>query len=149
MKYKKDHSYGVVPVRKKDGTYEVLLIEQYDKRGGTFWTFPKGHPEAGESPSDTAVRECREEVGLAEVELEEHARFLQQYSFIWEGIKIEKTVTYFIGYVQEESILKIQEEEIASAAWFAPNEALGQLSHDNSRAVLTEVINFLTTKDIL
>ena len=40
---------------------EFLLVRT---KGGDKWTFPKGHVEADEEPSDAALREAREEAGL-------------------------------------------------------------------------------------
>ncbi|MGQ9753766.1 MAG: NUDIX hydrolase [Thermaceae bacterium] len=39
---------------------EVLLLR--DRMG--YWVFPKGHLEEGESPTEAAVREVREETGI-------------------------------------------------------------------------------------
>ncbi len=44
-----------------DGAGRLLLIR--DRNG--FWTFPKGHIEPGETPEAAAVREVREETGVA------------------------------------------------------------------------------------
>ena len=35
-----------------------------DKPGYGEWSFPGGHPEAGESPADAALRELEEEAGI-------------------------------------------------------------------------------------
>lgn len=43
-----------------------FLITQRKKEShlGHLWEFPGGKIEAGESPQDCAVRECREEIGI-------------------------------------------------------------------------------------
>lgn len=41
----------------------ILLREPSGHYGGYHWTFPKGRPDAGERPLDTAVRETLEETG--------------------------------------------------------------------------------------
>lgn len=41
----------------------VLIERRYD--GRPLWTFPAGEVEPGEAPADTAVREVKEECGLA------------------------------------------------------------------------------------
>jgi 8-oxo-dGTP diphosphatase len=42
----------------------VALIQRVNARG-TYYLFPGGGVEAGETPAETAVREAREELGLA------------------------------------------------------------------------------------
>lgn len=43
------------------------------------WEFPGGKVEAGETPAEAAVRECREEAGLDVVVLDEFPAAVQQY----------------------------------------------------------------------
>ena len=49
MGTKTDSSYGVVPLFKKDGEWQVLLVHQISYRGDDFWIFPKGHAEEKET----------------------------------------------------------------------------------------------------
>lgn len=53
--------YGGVVVNERG---EVLLFEPRNHHGGYAWTFPKGTPEAGETPEQTALREVEEEAGV-------------------------------------------------------------------------------------
>ncbi len=53
-KTRHDASFGIVPVHERDGVRRFLLIQHL----GGHWGFPKGHPEKGESPVETARREC-------------------------------------------------------------------------------------------
>lgn len=147
MKTRTDQSYGVVAVKKNDsGEWQYLLVEQYDKRGGSFWALPKGHPENGESPEATALRELEEEVGLAAVTLEPDCQFKQRYSFKWEGALVNKTVIYFLGYARDDS-LKPQVGEIAQADWFDFKMAQSRLTHQNTKDILTEAANYLKVKN--
>ncbi|MEG0820569.1 MAG: NUDIX hydrolase [Burkholderiaceae bacterium] len=54
-------SYGGVLV---DARGRVLLREPTNHFGGYAWTFAKGRPDVGETASQTALREVREETGL-------------------------------------------------------------------------------------
>lgn len=43
---------------------KALLIGAKDDDGKLFWSFPKGHQETGETDTETAIRETKEEIGL-------------------------------------------------------------------------------------
>jgi adenylate cyclase len=55
---------GVIPFRRKDGGYEVLLITT--RRSGN-WILPKGIIEPDLTPSDSAIKEAFEEAGVSGV----------------------------------------------------------------------------------
>ncbi|MDD3620044.1 MAG: NUDIX domain-containing protein [Desulfobulbaceae bacterium] len=52
-------SAGIIIVRRVRGEWRCLILRAY-----TYWDFPKGEVEAGETPFTAAVREVREETGL-------------------------------------------------------------------------------------
>lgn len=54
--------YGVVAIDRKTG--KVLMVEPKNHYGGYAWTFPKGGRDTGESMSQAARRELKEESGL-------------------------------------------------------------------------------------
>jgi 8-oxo-dGTP pyrophosphatase MutT (NUDIX family) len=47
-----------------DAAGRCLLVSPAGGYGGYAWTFPKGKPDPGEAPADTARREVREESGV-------------------------------------------------------------------------------------
>ncbi len=55
-------SAGVVIVRREEKACRFLLLRAYN-----YWDFPKGEVEAGENPLDAALREVREETGIADL----------------------------------------------------------------------------------
>lgn len=147
METRTDQSYGVVAVKKNDlGEWQYLLVEQYDKRGGSFWALPKGHPEGDEAPEVAALRELKEEVGLSTVTLEPNCQFEQHYSFKWEGVLVNKTVVYFLGYAAQGSLTP-QAGEIARAGWFDFKKAQNRLTHQNTKDILVEAHNYLNAKN--
>lgn len=147
METKQDYSYGVVPVHKKDnGQWEVFVLHQISYRGDTYWTFPKGHPEAGESNEETALRELKEESGL-KAELDPSKTFDQFYIFRHEGQLIEKHVSYYLGEVNDTSFA-LQAKEVKEAKWCSFSEAYDTLTHDLARDILSEVEQYLKNKEL-
>lgn len=90
----------------------VLLREPRGHFGRYVWTFPKGSPEEGESPEETALRETQEETGFA-------AEVLHQIPGTFLGTRSDNV--YFlmrpVGQVSE------PDEETATLRWAAPAEA--------------------------
>ena len=139
METKHDTSYGVIPFHKDGNEWKVFLIHQYGSTGDVFWTFPKGHPGAGETPEVAALRECSEETGLALDSLYPDKAFTQSYQFEQNGVRIKKTVTYFLGIVTNPHFV-IQEKEVKEARWFSLAAAEQTLTHQSAQAVLKAAI---------
>lgn len=133
-----DQSYGVIPVYVTPTDTQVLLVHQIGRRGDRFWTLPKGHPEAGESPEAAALRELKEETGVEAVTLKPEHSFSMHYQFIFEGNTIDKTVTFFLGYVEHLETTISQPQEIAALGWFSKSEALLKVSHAEVRRILED-----------
>ncbi len=142
MKPKQDTSYGVVPFTKIAGEWKVFLIYQYGSAGDIFWTFPKGHPEADETPEESAKRELLEETGLIITELKTEFPLIQAYQFKHDGELIDKTVTYFVG-VATTSEFMLQADEVREAGWFTLAQASEQLTHGSAKEILTQAIAIL------
>ncbi len=138
----KDESFGVIPVFKDEGEWKIFLINQKDKRSGTFWSFPKGHKEEGESEEMAALRELEEETGI-KLEHLSHETVGSEYIFTHEGKKVFKTVKYFIGFASGKNF-SLQVEEVAGGDWFSLKQATERLTHDNNRELiplLTPLLN--------
>jgi 8-oxo-dGTP pyrophosphatase MutT (NUDIX family) len=139
METKQDASFGVVPVYKTSEGIQVLLVHQISYRGDRFWIFPKGHAETGESPEETALRELHEETGVTTVSLLPEQCVNIAYSFIHENVRIDKTVTYFVGMCESDDTEITQPQEVAELRWCTFEEASRLLTHQNSKDVLEKV----------
>lgn len=141
MKRARIYSYGMIPIRQSVNGPEVLLVEQYSAEG-THWGFPKGKVEPGEEPLVTAKREAKEEVGISFSKILDGAQFTLNYSFTYEDTIVDKTVTYFIGFVESPG-LALRESEIKNAGWYKLGEARERLSHLNTKEMFDAATLYL------
>lgn len=142
MKTKNDVSYGIIPLRKEGGEWKVLLINQKSHIGNnTYWIFPKGHPEKDESPLETAARELKEETSLV-AEIKENPFFEIEYDFVFDGVKINKKVVFFVGYIESE-YFKIDETEVKEAGWFNLDEATKRIDYKDTKEMFIEVKKYI------
>lgn len=134
---KKDYSFGVIPFILINGERYFLLV--HHQKG--HWSFPKGHPEGNEDKFQTALRELAEEVSITQVRLFRNNAFQEQYSFQEEGITIEKTVEYFLGEVEEETVM-IQDDELQNYAWAKADEAMKLITFPAAKKVFKEALDW-------
>lgn len=112
-----DRSYGVIPVYTGGSETSVLIVQH----AAGHWSLPKGTPEDNETPMETATRELREETGIADAAVYEYPSFNQYYRFRRRGVLHRKTVTYFVGYVEDPAV-RIPPEEISDYKWVSFDE---------------------------
>lgn len=144
MNTKPDQSYGIIPYATTvAGSIEYFLIHQYSHwRGDSYWGFPKGHAEAGETPEQAAMRELQEETELLLVGVNTTVVFSSRYQFEHDGELIDKTVSYFLAEAASRAYT-LQEEEVLEAGWFSYEAALDRLSHQKTKDLLTSVNEYL------
>lgn len=113
----RNRSYGLVPnAIDADGKRLYLILRAYRN-----WDFPKGAADRGETPLQAAIREFREETGLAKFEMP------------WGEVSKDTTIyangkvaTYFLAQVKQQVLtLPISKE-------------LGRPEHDEYRWVSAE-----------
>jgi len=132
----KDESFGFIPIYKDNNVEKFLLVKHSN---GDYWAFPKGHKEAQETPLEASKREFFEETGINSLEIPDLEKiFKNEYSFERNGEIIEKTVTYFIAYINDPNI-QVDGEEIKEAGWFTYEEALETLTYTAGKELLKEV----------
>jgi 8-oxo-dGTP pyrophosphatase MutT (NUDIX family) len=113
----------------------VALVAHRSVRGTLQWTLPKGAQEEGETVTQTALREVREETGL-EPELVGPLDTID-YWFVWapERTRYHKFVHYFLMRAVGGDFSE-HDHEMEDAAWFAPDQARRQMSFANERRLL-------------
>ena len=107
---KKVQSCGILLFRRKP-TFSFLLMKH-----STRYDLPKGHREAGESEIECALREFTEETGIGQSNIELDADFRYDITYYpkykrFGGETVEKTVTYFLGWLKKESDIKTTEHK--------------------------------------
>lgn len=128
------HSYGVIPLKRKEEQWQTLLVQH---RAG-HWGFPKGHPDEGETPEQTAARELLEETQLSVQKFLELPPISESYVYKVGKMKIQKQVTYFMGEVSGEC--SPQPGEIIACEWFFLDEAKQRASYPETRRIV-ELVN--------
>ncbi|HEY4100333.1 MAG TPA: NUDIX hydrolase [Gemmatimonadales bacterium] len=131
---------GIVYRRDADGTPRFLLI----KDSYQHWGFPKGHLEDGESPVIAAVRETREETGLAELTVQGPIRIID-WHFRFRGRYIHKFCHFFLFESLEGECTPQLDEGITAVRWEHLDRALDVLSYDNARGVLRRAAEMART----
>ena len=130
---------GIVLIDEK-----VLIVK--NKKGDSssdqksWWGYPKGHLEEGESPSEAALREVYEETGFVVKLKKEKPIAESRYEINLRGENVNKTVWFY-----EMSVVKPfdsePDDEILEIAVVNYEDALGLLAHEEDKKILRYVFN--------
>ena len=138
MRIKYEVSAGGLLLRRRDSTYDALLIG----RGAPprVWTLPKGHVEHRETTEHAALREVHEETGCwGEIvtRLSEIA-----YWFYVGKAKHRKSVTFFLmRYLSGDPAN--HDHEVDDARWFDVTQARKVLKYVNEKRLIDLAMEFL------
>ena len=132
MKYEK--SCGALCFAPGPGPSRVLMVKHL---AGGHWAFPKGHVEAGETETQTAVREVWEETGIA-ITLLPGFRETNRYS---PRRGVSKQVVYFLAHANGDTTHP-QPDEILEARFVPLAEALALLTYAADRHLLQKAERF-------
>ena len=92
--------------------------------------------EAGETETQTAIREVKEETNI-DIDIIEEYRYESHYS---PKENVEKTVVFFLAKNKSEKLEK-QDAEIANIGWFSYKEALDIITYDNAKELYKKAYN--------
>jgi 8-oxo-dGTP pyrophosphatase MutT (NUDIX family) len=124
-------SYGGVVVRGD----EVLVITPTGKR---VTGLPKGGPNPGETPEETAAREVREETGINAAVREPLGDV--KYWYRRGGRRVRKTVHFFLFDFVSGSTAD-HDHEVDEARWIPLEEARTALSYPGERALIERALS--------
>jgi len=113
---------------------EYLLLHS------SYWGFPKGHIESGESERAAATREVREETGLR-IALLDGFRQVDEYSFERRGESAQKQSIYFLGRTSSHAARISWEHD--DLAWLTFDDALARLEYEGGKEILRKADEFL------
>lgn len=142
----KEKSAGLIVFRvhPQEGLQYLVLYHR-----GSYWNFPKGKIEPGESEMEGALRELEEETGLKEVKVSDS--FRQQTHFFFKekrGDKAELIKKEFILYLAKApfGVEPDLSKEHNGYAWFDFKNAMKTLKFKNLKEILAEADSFIKSK---
>ncbi len=146
----KEKSVGGIVFR-KEGRKLLYLLLLYERRNDglrTYWDFPKGHQEKGESEEQTLAREIDEETSIKDITVVPGFRHAVRYFFRRDGNTVQKKVVFYLCRTGQKDV-KISAEH-KDSAWLDYDGAMKKLAFGNSKELLKKAGSFLgrlTLKD--
>jgi len=132
-----EKSCGAVVFSRRNSELIYLLL-QYE---AGHWDFVKGNVEKCETEQETAVRELREETGIADAQFVANFRQLISYFYKRKGSTVHKQVVFFL---METKTTEIQLSfEHVGFEWLPFERAMEKLTFRNARDVLQKANDFL------
>ena len=128
-------------VYRRDGLMgtEIVLC---GRREPLIWSLPKGTPDPGETITETALREAKEETGL-DVGIESPLGSVN-YWFVSpiDRVRYHKTVHFFLMNALGGSTAN-HDVEFDDVVWFSAEEAVGKLTFGNETEILVKALHFI------
>jgi 8-oxo-dGTP pyrophosphatase MutT (NUDIX family) len=132
---KREFSAGGLVVRRFRGRPFVAAVRL---KGGTVLALPKGHPDAGESTAEAAVREVREETGLQAEAVEKLGDV--RYWYTSRDERVLKVVSFFLCRYRSGSVQN-HDREVEGAEWIPLAEAPRLLAYGGEREMAAAALS--------
>lgn len=120
-------------IRREDGIPQFVAGRRRREGAGFTWTLPKGTPNPGETTEQTALREVTEETGL-EVRITGPLDSIS-YVFVQRGVRIHKTVHYFLMEPTGGDLAR-HDHEFDAVRWVNLSDADSVLTFQTERALV-------------
>ncbi len=138
MPVRREYSVGGVAV---DDEGRVAIVRTRNFKGHTTWALPKGHPEPGESPADTALREVAEETAFAvELDGDAPAASIDYWFTDRGGGRVHKQVDWYRMRIVGETGNEPDAVEVEEVALLPADEAVKRLTYRGEKKVLREAL---------
>lgn len=132
----REYSAGAVAFLRATPPRLLMIHDAYGR-----WTFPKGLVEPSEAPRDAALRELKEETGVAGTIMSELGVVRYFYTKPDKQL-VHKQVSFYLVEASDDR-LRPQLEEIDDARWMNADEAKGVLAYRNLQPVLGRAVRTL------
>ena len=133
------HSSGIIPLCKKNGQWNVFLVQYQGYEH--YWGCPKGHLLPNETHKEAAIRELQEETGLQIKLFLKEDPLLEEFYWVKNGERLLKRVLFFVAEV--EGKICLQKEEIIDGQWLTLPAAIEKVVHAEGKTTLKKVEQFL------
>jgi 8-oxo-dGTP pyrophosphatase MutT (NUDIX family) len=136
---RREQSAGVVIFRSSPAHKRQYLLLDYGKH----WDFPKGHVEKGENLRQTAIRELKEETGIADARIVPDFSHEIQYFFRNRRKELIHKFVWFCLAETDSTDVRLSDEHVGYE--FLPfDAALKRLTYPSAKSILREANAFLS-----
>ena len=154
----REFSAGGVVLRRMSGEWQVAAIEPQKEgsepaRGGrralhkVVLALPKGLVDEGEKPEQTAIREVREETGIAASLIAKLIDIRYVYVRSWgDGERIFKIVSFYLLRYESgriDDVTTVMRVEVRRALWLPLEDAEKKLAYNGERQVVKKAQEYL------
>ncbi|MDO8668965.1 MAG: NUDIX domain-containing protein [Candidatus Buchananbacteria bacterium] len=140
----REKSVGIILFRYNNRDKEVQYLVLYHR--GTYWQFPKGRVEAGESEIETAKRELMEETAISNVSIIKGWRQQTQFFFQEERVGkkelIKKDYILYLAKMPKGAEVKISNMH-NGYAWFNYKVAGKYLKFKSLKEIIKEADSYV------
>jgi len=141
---KEQTSAGGVIFRREGPGVEVVIVSVGNNNR---WQLPKGLVDKGENPEVTAVREAREEGGVAGEVVQPIETIEYWYVGLDNGVRVrfhKRVHFYLLRYISGDT--KDHDWEVNEARWVPIQDATSQLAFDNERRVMERAREIISSQ---